>query len=126
MRRNRARTAKALSSPRPAGAVNVEEFKLPTDHDALTPKALAITVSFSGAPVELPWAAPKKVWRVGNACIDHVLNAGLFMPSIESRELPTIRADWRRQLAAAVGAPPGIVDLLGLEMQASRHQLYAA
>jgi len=77
----------------------------------MTTNTPLITVSFGGEPVELPWATPKKKWSVGNACIEHVLHEGLFMPLIESPQLPALRAVWRRQLALAVNTPPDTQEL---------------
>lgn len=77
----------------------------------MTENARTITVSFGGELVELPWAAAKKKWRVGNACIEHVLNEWHFVPLIQSVDLPDIRAEWRRQLAVAVNTPPSTQEL---------------
>lgn len=72
----------------------------------MTAKAPTITVSSGCGSVELPWGVRKKKWSVGNACIEHVLNEGLFEPLMESPDLPTIRAEWRRQLALALNTRP--------------------
>ncbi|WP_422016025.1 hypothetical protein [Roseateles sp.] len=70
-----------------------------------------ITVLFGGQEVVLPLAVARKKWDVGNASIEHILHDGLFMPLLESENLPGIRKEWRRLLGQAIQAPPGTQEL---------------
>ena len=60
---------------------------------------------------DAPLATPKKMWKTGNGCIDHILNEGHFQPMMESPELPKCRENWRTQLRAACLTPPADAEL---------------